>query len=77
MAKTLHFLIEEGALSLSGKTILELGSGTGLLGIYLGCLGVNVVMADLSSVKDLTERNISLNKSMIKGKVEFAVANWY
>ena len=57
--------------------MLELGCGAGLLGVYLGALGANVLMADVPSVRDLAQRNIHLNKSIIKGKVEFITANWY
>jgi hypothetical protein len=54
-----------------------LGCGAGLLGVYLGALGADVLMADVPSVRDLALRNINLNKSIIKGKVEFITANWY
>ena len=54
-----------------------MGCGLGFLGIYLGCLGANVFMADVPSVKDLAERNININKKLLKGKVEFITANWY
>ena len=53
LAKTLHFNHEEGAFPLKGLTFLELGCGAGLLGIYLSCLGANVIMADVPSVRDL------------------------
>lgn len=42
---------EEGAFPLKGKRVLDLGCGTGLLGIYLGCLGAHVVLADVPSVR--------------------------
>lgn len=77
LAKTLHFLSEEGAFQLKGKTVLDLGCGVGFVGIYLGCLGCQVVLADFPSLKDLVERNIGINKSLFKGKVDFTVANWY
>lgn len=34
-------------------------------------------MADVPSIRDLTERNISLNKSLFQGKLEIITANWY
>jgi hypothetical protein len=34
-------------------------------------------MGDVPSVRELAERNISLNKSLIKGKAEFVCVNWY
>jgi predicted RNA methylase len=77
LAKTLHFLAEEGAFQLKGKAVLDLGCGVGFVGIYLACLGCQVVLADFPSLKDLVERNIGINKSLFRGKVDFTVANWY
>ena len=56
-------------LPLEGLCLLELGCGVGLLGVYLGCLGANVLMADVPPVRDLAERNISMNKSLLRAKV--------
>ena len=67
MAKCLHFMSEEGSLDLSKKHILELGCGMGLLGIYLACIGGTVMLTDLPVVKDMVERNINLNKKLLKG----------
>jgi len=50
-------------------SVLELGCGAGLLGVYLGALGADVIMADVPSVRDQATRNINLNKSIIKGRV--------
>lgn len=57
--------------------MLELGCGVGMLGIYLACLGSNVLMSDVSVLKDLVERNININRKMLKGNPEFVVINWY
>ena len=76
MAKTLHFLQDEGTIDFKGKQVLELGSGVGLLGIYLGCLGANVVLTDLPVLKSLSPNNINLNREMLKGKAEWVVLNW-
>jgi predicted RNA methylase len=63
-------------MPLAGTNILDLGCGTGLLGVYLCCLGANTFLADVPSVRDLAERNISLNKNLLKGKSEFISVNW-
>lgn len=47
------------------------------MGVYLACIGCDVILADFPSMKDLVERNIGINKSHFKGKAEFTVANWY
>lgn len=75
-AKTLHYLAEEGSFDLKGKAVLDLGCGVGFFGVYLACLGCEVILADMPSMKDLVERNIGLNKSLFKGKADFVVANW-
>ncbi len=67
---------EEAAFQLEGMTFLDLGCGTGLLGIYLACLGARSLLADVPSVRDLAERNISLNRALIGGRAEFASVNW-
>jgi predicted RNA methylase len=62
---------------LQGKAILDLGCGVGFVGVYLACLGCQVILADFPSMKDLAERNIGINKPLFKGKIDFTVANWY
>ena len=69
MAKTLHYLADEGSLQLNDKQVLELGAGVGLVSIYLACLGSRVVMADVPALQDMAERNIGLNRNIIKGRV--------
>ena len=76
LAKALHFQHEEAAFPLTGVTFLDLGCGAGLLGIYLACLGARALLADVPSVRDLTERNISLNRALVGGRAEFAAVNW-
>jgi predicted RNA methylase len=74
LAKCLHYLIEEGEFKLKGKNILELGSGVGLLAVYLAalgkflliCLGCNVAMTDMPAMKELAERNANINRKQIE-----------
>lgn len=33
-------------------------------------------MLDIPPVKDLAERNIGINKKLLKGKLEFVSGNW-
>ena len=48
---------------LSGKTVLELGSGCGLAGISLMMRGASVTFTDMESVtRSLTERNVQVSR---------------
>lgn len=51
-----------------GKRVLELGSGCGLVGLHLGCLGANVVMTDCEDVIEHTRANMnsSQNKELVR-----------
>lgn len=50
---------------LTGKTILELGSGCGLAGISYMMRGADVTFTDMEKVvKTLTERNVQVNHDL-------------
>ncbi|KAJ2744670.1 Protein-lysine N-methyltransferase efm6 [Coemansia sp. BCRC 34301] len=63
MAKYLDHQTRLGKLDLSQKTVVELGSGTGLVGIALGRLHpeCKVVLTDKQELLGLLSRNIELN----------------
>jgi len=51
-----------GAVDLTGKTILELGCGTGVTGLALAQqLGCNIILTDREDVTPLAARNVELN----------------
>eukprot|EP01103_Thecamoeba_quadrilineata_P015278 TRINITY_DN4774_c0_g1_i1.p1 TRINITY_DN4774_c0_g1~~TRINITY_DN4774_c0_g1_i1.p1 ORF type:complete len:203 (+),score=33.81 TRINITY_DN4774_c0_g1_i1:3-611(+) len=56
------------------KRVLELGSGTGLIGIILALLGAEVIVTDLKPLLPLIEKNINANVSNSKIKVK--ELNW-
>lgn len=60
--------------------VLELGTGTGILGIFLGCLGWNVKATDVPPVvKGATNPNLEENLGTIEhfgGKVETLDLDW-
>jgi predicted nicotinamide N-methyase len=47
--------------TLEGLNVLELGSGTGLVGLVAGYLGARVCITDQAPLIPIMERNISLN----------------
>ena len=60
-----RFFEEEAKDAIVGKRILELASGTGILGLHLGLMGAeHVVMTDKASMKQLLERNIAENEAL-------------
>ncbi|CAM9222964.1 unnamed protein product, partial [Discosporangium mesarthrocarpum] len=54
---------------LAGKTVLELGAGCGLAGMYFALMGAHVTFTDLPEVVPLLERNVTSNLSGL-GKKE-------
>lgn len=72
-------------LSLAGadpepKEILELGSGTGLLGLSAACIWrVSVVLTDLPVIMPNLTHNVSLNREVVEargGRVDTAPLTW-
>ncbi|KAI0637751.1 putative methyltransferase-domain-containing protein [Trametes polyzona] len=60
--------------SLKGKTVLELGSGTGLVGLVAGKLGAQVCITDQAPLLGIMKRNVSLNR--LETCVSVAELNW-
>ncbi|KAJ1860828.1 Protein-lysine N-methyltransferase efm6 [Coemansia sp. RSA 2703] len=63
MAKYLDHQTQSGNLDLSGKTVLELGSGTGIVGITLAKLQpeCTVILTDKDELMPLLKHNIEVN----------------
>eukprot|EP00931_Biecheleriopsis_adriatica_P003587 TRINITY_DN105387_c0_g1_i1.p1 TRINITY_DN105387_c0_g1~~TRINITY_DN105387_c0_g1_i1.p1 ORF type:complete len:255 (+),score=36.56 TRINITY_DN105387_c0_g1_i1:111-875(+) len=61
------------------KVVVELGSGTGVLGLAASLLGANVVLTDLEALQLTIEENIQLNLAEISaggGSARYAQLNW-
>ena len=51
-----------------GRRVLELGAGTGALGIAVAALGGDVVITDLPDVVPLTRKNVEANAASFSGR---------
>jgi predicted nicotinamide N-methyase len=54
---------------LVGKNVLELGSGTGLVGFSLALAGANVMLTDAPELLPLLSTNYELNKKNFTGSI--------
>nr|XP_056707099.1 protein N-lysine methyltransferase METTL21D [Euleptes europaea] len=63
-------------LPLRRKAALELGAGTGLVGLVAACLGANVTVTDLEEVQDLLKMNIEKNQHLVTGSIQAKVLKW-
>ncbi|KAJ2718198.1 Protein-lysine N-methyltransferase efm6 [Coemansia sp. Benny D115] len=63
MAKYLDHQVSRGTLDLAGKLVVELGAGTGLVGLALARMqpGCRVVLTDKKELVPLLRRNIAFN----------------
>jgi len=68
--------IEAEKSSLIGKRIVELGSGTGIVGIGAAVLGAKVVITDMGPMIGLMELNVSENK-LTSDQCEAKELTWY
>lgn len=60
--------------SLEGKYVLELGSGTGLVGLLAGVLGAHVCITDQAPLLAIMARNVQMNG--LSACVDVAELNW-
>ncbi|KAJ2552390.1 Protein-lysine N-methyltransferase efm6 [Coemansia sp. RSA 1933] len=76
LAKYIDWQVSQGNMDLSGKTVLELGAGTGIVGITVACLQpeCSIVLTDKETLVPLLERNIALNKT--HGNVSARCLDW-
>jgi predicted nicotinamide N-methyase len=67
-----RYLIRRGRFN--GKVILELGSGTGLVGLVAGLLGAQVYITDQSPLLDIMQKNVVING--LEDRVSVLELNW-
>ncbi|KAG8517720.1 Protein-lysine methyltransferase METTL21D, partial [Galemys pyrenaicus] len=66
----------DGTHALSRRSVLELGSGTGAVGLMAATLGADVVVTDLEELQDLLKMNINMNKHLVTGSIQAKVLKW-
>ena len=65
------FLLIEAIDVFKGDTVLEIGTGCGIIAINCARIGANVVCTDINPFAvDLTKRNYSKNKHLVKGNFD-------
>uniref|UniRef100_A0A3Q4GEP0 Valosin containing protein lysine (K) methyltransferase n=1 Tax=Neolamprologus brichardi TaxID=32507 RepID=A0A3Q4GEP0_NEOBR len=61
----------------SGRTVLELGAGTGVVGLMVATLGAQVIVTDLEDLQTLLKMNIHENQALINsGSITAKVLKW-
>ncbi|XP_015721440.1 protein-lysine methyltransferase METTL21D isoform X2 [Coturnix japonica] len=68
-ALVLAKFLETGSFPLSRRAVLELGSGTGAVGIMAATLGADVTLTDLQELQELLAVNIDNNRHLVTGSV--------
>ncbi|KAK6478864.1 protein-lysine methyltransferase METTL21D-like [Huso huso] len=56
--------------------VLELGSGTGVVGLMAATLGACVTVTDLEDLQSLMEVNIKENQHLVTGSIQAKVLKW-
>ncbi|XP_068938418.1 protein N-lysine methyltransferase METTL21D isoform X2 [Petaurus breviceps papuanus] len=75
--ETQHFSgAAAGTHALRQRSVLELGAGTGAVGLMAATLGADVIVTDLEELQDLLKLNIKLNEHLITGSVQAKVLKW-
>lgn len=58
--------VQSGVSTWSCKNIIEVGAGTGLVGLVAATLGANVTVTDLEDLQPLLQLNIKKNQHLIR-----------
>ncbi|XP_046374633.2 protein N-lysine methyltransferase METTL21D-like [Haliotis rufescens] len=66
----------DGGKSWMGKKVVELGAGTGVVGLFAASYGADVIITDLPEFVPLMELNIKENTHIISGSAEACTLTW-
>ncbi|KAJ8290498.1 hypothetical protein GJAV_G00013650 [Gymnothorax javanicus] len=68
---------QNGVNKWANKSVLELGSGTGVVGLMAATLGAHVTVTDLEELHQLLQINIRDNKALVSsGSIAAKVLKW-
>ncbi|GFO28945.1 protein-lysine methyltransferase mettl21d-like [Plakobranchus ocellatus] len=67
---------ERGTVNWSKQAVLELGAGTGAVGLVAASLGANSVVSDLPELVPLIKQNIDTNREKLSGSCQAAALTW-
>ncbi|XP_054708914.1 protein N-lysine methyltransferase METTL21D-like [Uloborus diversus] len=62
--------------SFVSKTVIDIGSGTGVVGLFAAALGADVLLTDLPEFIPLIQKNIESNQDILKGSASASVLVW-
>ncbi|KAK7092054.1 protein N-lysine methyltransferase METTL21D-like [Littorina saxatilis] len=62
--------------TMQGKTVVELGAGTGAVGLVAASMGADVTVTDLAEFVPLMEHNIKENATSLTGKMHATTLTW-
>ncbi|KAJ7228956.1 putative methyltransferase-domain-containing protein, partial [Mycena pura] len=69
-----RYLVKQGPNFLQGKIVLDLGSGTGLVGLVAAMLGGTVYLTDQAPMLKIMRENVEINK--LSSLCTVAELNW-
>ncbi|KAH7931371.1 hypothetical protein BV22DRAFT_999032 [Leucogyrophana mollusca] len=69
-----NYIATRGSNYIKGRKILELGSGTGLVGLVAGALGGEVQITDQAPLLGIMRRNVDMNR--LQASVAVSELNW-
>jgi len=61
-----HVVTDERRQPMCGRRVVELGAGTGVVGVMASYLGASVIVTDLDSLVPLLDHNITKNNHLLR-----------
>lgn len=72
------FLLVDSVIASEGDYVFEIGSGSGLIGLYFASLGANVICSDINPIAvELIKKNFLVNKGFLKGSFDVRIGDLF